>query len=502
MPNAAPPPGPGRRPFLAGLFGLALPLPVLARTPPRAAAPRVAATVATAAELKAAFDAIPDDGGDWTILLAEGAEIGARDERIPLAGRVFRGALADPNAGRPNAAHDETARAALRGGSVTIACARPLGARIRGRLQIAGSGPIGLAGIDFTNTAGETGYHYGTGAPNGDPRIRPNSTTRQLEIASNKVHSARSAVLVQDCRFGGAAQGEIPGRWPLALHAGLAGTLVVEDCLFDGIFVGVSGASIDRYVVRRNAFRRQLTDAIRAMGNRRGEMAAERVRFECVANTVTEPHADPDWSGAHADGIQIGTQADGVSYDLLVTRNYLGLGLPLVGQGGDWRAVQGIWMDDSPQGVFQDGEVSRNFIETNAINGIGTWRSRNLVVEFNTVIRASVFPAAPHAKVGPKIGVNGEGRVTVRDNIAGLVGRNRRSSAEVDLSGNAVADPRKPPGAPQSYEALFRGPFGRHPQLGAQYALDRTDARAFRADADRVFAARPGGPGAGRGHLG
>jgi hypothetical protein len=508
-PDAGDPPPSRRRLLRAALAAAALPLlPGLlpggagrfARETAAAADGRPPPVpVANAAEFQAALDRMTDPAADWTILLQEGAVIGTGEERIRIAGRRFAGRLVDPNAGAANATYDFGARAALRGGSLTIASGRPLGARIAGRLEILGSGPVAIEGVDFTAAAATEGRNRDDGGP--ETATRPNATAIQLLVGRTPREPELPVLLVRGCRFGGSAGGMPPNRWPIGLAIRQAAEAVIEDNLFDGFYAGVTGASIGRFVVRRNEFRRQLVDAIRCFGNRRGEMTAERVRFECLANTVLVPHPDADWAGAHADGIQVGTKSDEVSYDLFISRNHLGLALPLVAAGRDYRTAQGIWLDDSPEGVFQDGEVSRNFIEVNAATGLGTWRCRRLLVRNNTLVRATLDPPPPQARRGPRLAVNAPGEVTLEGNIAGTFARNRRSQTTVHAGRNLTVDPRRPPGDPAAYPSVFAGPFRPDPAVGVRYELDRSSAAAFRADADRVFAPRPGGPATGIGHL-
>ena len=454
--------------------------------------------VVSGAELVAAVaDAESVDNTDqYTVHLRDDADVENGGSDINLFSYTFSGDIADDNEGASESAYDYDAVASWdSGGYVKIAADTPLSPQISDRVRILGCTGIEFSGIRFTNVPASDSYNRAVG--NADTSAA--TAAHQLHISLNGTHTAEPIVWVHDCEFGGNAVNGNSNRWGQCVIVDIAQHCVVEDCSFDGFYIGMTFSSVIRGVARRNAMQNQLVDAIRCFDNRTADLGSYTLtRFECTSNVIWNPSEDEDWAGAHADGIQLGTSADEVDYSIFIASNYVYNPVPPVTYPGETteRNTQGIYLDDTV-GVDIDGIIRNNLVVCTASAGIALWVG-TVTCKNNTLVKDTLHQEPSANSGGILIRVrDGTGHV-IDDNITKLVNDEGGTFSE---SGTVNIDEDASQGDGDSAYDLFNGPIGVGTHGPEWTAVTDSGAAALTASLDSIFASKYGSAALGAGYL-
>lgn len=352
-------------------------------------------SVASYAELIAAIAAAEtaSASGDYHCIIRDGTDIANGGDYIKLYGYEFSGTLSDANDGAAETAYDFDAVASFSSGSFHISSETDYSAQFSDRVRILGSTGIVISGMRFTAVPSSDSYNRDDGGAGTDTSAA--TALYQLLIEKNGTYTAEPLVIIADNQFGGNAVNANGLRWGQAARVDIADQAIFEDNSFDGFYIGLTFASVNRGVARRNTFQNQLVDAIRGLGNATADLGSFTLeRLEITSNKIWNPLTSADWAGAHADGIQFGTSADQVDYSIFVKKNYIYLPTEAISHPSysNQRTTQGIYLDDTTGGVTIDGVIAENFVCCTASAAIALWAG-TVTVRDNTLINDTLHAA-------------------------------------------------------------------------------------------------------------
>jgi hypothetical protein len=403
---------------------------------------------------------------DWTLILRGGDYGTGAGAQLSILGQTFSGVVTDPNDGLDIDDRDLDAVAEYSGGSVRVLSEVRHAASFIDRVECLGSGPFIWDGVDFASEATVDGSNY-PGDPS--PDKTQSHVLYQLVNGVNVTYPTVKTALVRNCRFGGTARGTSSARWIQSVSLG-TGFSVVEDCEFDGFTIGSFAI-----VMRRNTYRRQVTDAMRY-----GFGAGAHPDVYIYKNVFFDESADFIWSNEHTDGLQVGSTTTDQPVYFEFHNNILHY------RGGS----HGVYMDDTAATV--SGIIQNNLFITNQVHGINGWRcggTRGMVIKDNTVIE---YPDGDAASSPPQInaGDNSLGPVALVNNITHTISA---ASANVGSLNNSTVLQTG-----DAYSAAFNGPFTGG--SGAPVApIDQTNATTLKSVLESLFSTKAGGPVAGKG---
>ena len=454
--------------------------------------------VISSAELLAALADAETAGAstDWTVYVRDGVVLSEEDDRVQIRGIEFNGALSDANEGVDYGSINYSATPTLSGGSAHITARTAFSPIITGSLEITGSGPIKVSGMTFANIPDSESYNRDDGGA--DTNTLAGATTKQLIVSTSGSFPNKSDVWITGNRFGSRAFNSDNGYWGTCIDISQADKAVVEDNDFDGFYIGTIFSSCEYAACRRNDYHNFLVDAIRCMNNRTADMSGSVVEFKCTGNYIWDYVADLDWTGAHGDGVQVGTSSDEVDHDITISRNYIYLPVEALEDptSGEQRVSQGIYTDDVTGGITIDGTIAENFVCCTASAGIALWTG-TVTCANNTVVKDTIN-AEPD-------GNSGGADIRVRDGTNHLVTGNIVTAINDEggthtATNNHLIDHDTNSGTASSYFDTFDGPMTDDATLGPQWTV-RTDTSVnLKADIDSVFNDKSGGSGEGLGH--
>lgn len=430
----------------------------------------------TAAQITAAVSHAEslDNTGTYTVYLRDGTNI---NSLLGLYSYTFAGTLVDANDGANEASYDYNATASFSGGSCTIKARTAYQAQISQQARNIGSTGIVFDGIVFSRvtTPGSSLSVY------------------QASVERNTSHPAEPKVIFKNCKFGGADHNANYRSWINSLQIVVARDAVVEDCFFNGYYMGVTFLSVERGVARRNQFTQSAGDSIRSFGNATADLANFTLcRREFTSNVIWNPYSA---STTHNDGIQIGGTSDEVEQDIFVKRNYY--------YGNVDTPCQGIFLDDAPVTDI-NGIIAENFIMVRAPRALTLWRGA-VELRYNTCVYNCLIDKLPSGNPNNTAGVyigsiNVDAGHSVNNNIATLL-VDSSSGTPIPITDNYFSlDSKVAAADAKSYASNFNGPFtvGTY---GPSWTIRTDTAANLVADINTVFAPKAGSNAEGKGHL-
>ncbi len=428
-----------------------------------------ARSVATSADMVSAITAMrtASQSTDWTLLL-RGGQYGTNNVAIDILGQSFLGTVVDPNVGLALEDCNLGARCTVSGGSITIKSERVWSAWFAGRPDAIGCGPFFWKDCDFAAFATVDSFNRNETT---DVSKTQSHTFHQLRHSTNGTHTAVRDNVVVGCRFGARRIEPNPMRYIM----GCSGFAYVEGNLFDGFTIGGAGGK----VTRQNIYDDMVTDA-----GRFGFGATTPQTYWFYGNETYRPSQSPDWAGEHQDNFQAGT-----SGTTAVITFYYGYNSVFDTAGG----IQGSPYTDDSQSNF-NGVVQGNFYYGSQFRSTQIWAGGDILVRNNTVVERADGLGGRSSPPGILFeeGIAGRGPYIIGlDNIV------TRMGGITDDDG-VVIDNVVVGQTGTAYSAMFDGTFTGG--AGVPVLAVNTASRAtIKADVLAAFAAKVGGPGAGKG---
>lgn len=483
---------------------------------------------------------------DGQVIIRNGSEIASNGVFNTLGSGGQNGAFAHPyitgyahNIVYSDVQVDDTSRATVTGGSVTIRPDTPLGAVWRKQINTHSASKIVFQGMLFEKVATAICRNM---CENGSVPVPSGANTGD---SSDKIFLIRAGhqqgaslptgiFIVQDCEVGGHRWGTPCVRWSSYFEAYGMGHFAIEDNLFEGYMHGVVSAKSRCAIFARNISRKKAIDFHRTFGTKAANNGGDNyvLRHNNLDYDVLgHDPSYPEWFARiadHSDHWQSGTPGDECNTNFIDCHNifygdkFRGDPTPYIHAlydgtngypdftGTDFSSfrrpsAQGNWAANGGSGFGALGTSWKNFLMSNGFNGLvcspGDSRSAinctcvhgaglhddnrggNNNAVYDVVINGNpINPEVIQNCIWTKIkGNTGAANYTITNN----------TDLEVQSLGLAA-----------SYDTNFAGNDGSGGGFtlgswGIAYPVDTSSPAAFKASIRTAFAAR--GPSAGRG---
>ncbi|CAO4140726.1 hypothetical protein [Methylorubrum extorquens] len=399
-------------------------------------------TTATAA---LTFCASTSKTTDWMIRPRSGTVIqGSTRDGWNLQGITFNGSVVDVNKGKNDPAQiNRAATSTITGGSVTIQPRTPRTAKILGvsdassgrALYLTGTSGLVFRDLDIECAAFSDGAYpviSGAGAVTG-----PNTSANTIYVRVTSTFPIFPKLVFSGCKIGAPA-GTPYQRYCYGLYVAQSDEIVVEDCLFDGVYAGINNRASGFFTSRRNEIRNILMDFIQGYPNdyvsATPAFPYTESFFAVHDNVMHSPNMGVDFAGAHTDGIQIGSPS--CKRDWRVSLHFNTIALDAIQTE---KETQCILLKDIVNGFYIRGAVTNNIGVASTQHGMITSRadpSDRLVIDRNTFTRST--------RGAPKTGNTSPFRITTEAANGPSISRNvlgLYADTTGTPNGNFTADP-------------------------------------------------------------